>query len=845
MAKTNLMGAIEVAGTTFLTNVKPDPYDLRDLDYRPMLRALPPRLHAEPRRLAFRVLTQVGQSCTGHAVAAVVNTVLSHQADDLGLPPAKPVSPYMLYRLARRYDEFGGEDDIGSSLRGAFKGWLRHGVALHDEWTALARRQRRRPLDADVDLDEPDFVASCRVRPLGAYYRVNPFRLDDMQSAINELHAIAVSAAIHTGWAEPEPLERPDGSPAWVIKRTARPTPAGGHAFAIVGYDELGFLVQNSWGRKWGGGGFAILTYEDWLKSAYDAWVARPGVPNTPFVSPASASRVTTAGDVVSFGGPNLSLLRDYVVNTANDGRLSEHGRATSSVGQIEGIFRTMTAKHDAWCLEDRNRTRHVVLYAHGGLVDETNGLGTAQQQLNWWLNNHVYPISFVWQSGALDTVMGALADLLGVQEPVGGIQFDREEQWDRRVERVSRFLFSGLWGEMKENGRGTSAAGSLRDPRGATLVARHLRAYSDRHGAANVRIHLVGHSAGTIVLAAILDRLVLEGLRVDSLALMGGALRADDFAAGSSRPYPVRSVLGHLHSGALRRLTTFNLSEQMEQDDKCPGGDMTFYYKSLLYLVARGLEKQPDPATGIVPLVGLERGLDMPVRGAPETLRVALAALPDAEIVIAPGGTASDLRSDARGHADFDNDRATMTSVLLRALNVERAARGRKPLREPIGGPYEPNAPIRFSAAGTTARELPGGGAHEGGMSAAPSSPVVPGRPGAADVEPADLEAAGGLEVAAEIEPEAVDGAGAGALPVGSEAVAEAAGEAVPKGAEITAIEGPEGPILVAAALPPARPETPPSPIQVPREAAIAPTSDSPTFDVLYANGWKRRAVR
>jgi hypothetical protein len=145
----------------------------------------------------------------------------------------------MLYRLARRYDEFGGEDDIGSSLRGAFKGWLRHGIALNEEWNGLARQQGRRPLDADVDLDEPDFVASCRLRPLGAYYRVNPFRLDDMQSAINELHAIAVSAAIHTGWADPEPLERPDGSPVWVIKRTARPTPAGGHACSIVGYDEL------------------------------------------------------------------------------------------------------------------------------------------------------------------------------------------------------------------------------------------------------------------------------------------------------------------------------------------------------------------------------------------------------------------------------------------------------------------------------------------------------------------------------------------------------------------------------------------------------------------------------
>ena len=28
---------------------------------------------------------------------------------------------------------------------------------------------------------------------------------------------------------------------------------AGGHAFAIVGYDQDGFIVLNSWGRNWGG----------------------------------------------------------------------------------------------------------------------------------------------------------------------------------------------------------------------------------------------------------------------------------------------------------------------------------------------------------------------------------------------------------------------------------------------------------------------------------------------------------------------------------------------------------------------------------------------------------------
>ncbi|MFI5227330.1 MAG: hypothetical protein ACHQ3P_11725, partial [Candidatus Limnocylindrales bacterium] len=248
MPKTHATSTIEAAGRTFTTNALPDTYDLRDLDYRPMLHVLPPQLQAKPSGTAFLVLHQLGESCTGHAVAATIDTVLSRQADELGSPQPPPVSPYMLYRLARRYDEFGGEADTGSSLRGAFKGWLRHGIATSAEWNARAKALRKSPLNAQVDLDEPDFVASCRQRPLGAYYRVNPFRLDDMQSAVNELHAIAVSAAIHSGWSAPRWLKPPTGEPFAIIERDRSATPAGGHAFAIVGYDEHGFLVQNSWG---------------------------------------------------------------------------------------------------------------------------------------------------------------------------------------------------------------------------------------------------------------------------------------------------------------------------------------------------------------------------------------------------------------------------------------------------------------------------------------------------------------------------------------------------------------------------------------------------------------------
>jgi hypothetical protein len=259
-------GPVQSAGTApFVTNLSPDPFDARDLFYRARLQPLD---EAVDRRLGAYVLTQEGSSCTGHAVAAMVNTVFAQKSG----AAADPVSPYMLYYLGRRYDEFPGEDDGGSSLRGVLKGWWRHGLASETDWPTLHTFR---------DIEEQGLVTSCRKRPLGAYYRVATQRLDDMQSAIAELHAIVASGMIHEGWRKPAD-ETADGR-GFVIRRTSMSKPIGGHAFALVGYNDIGFLVQNSWGASWGKGGFATLPYEDWLDCAWDAWVARPGVPQTPF----------------------------------------------------------------------------------------------------------------------------------------------------------------------------------------------------------------------------------------------------------------------------------------------------------------------------------------------------------------------------------------------------------------------------------------------------------------------------------------------------------------------------------------------------------------------------------
>ncbi|HET7322492.1 MAG TPA: C1 family peptidase, partial [Longimicrobiaceae bacterium] len=318
-------------------NAAPDCFDARDLPYRPRLQPLPPVL--DTRTLASRyVMKQRGSSCTGHAVATVVNTVLAQSRPET----AVHVSPYMLYALGRRYDDFPGEDDLGSSLRGVLKGWFEHGVAPEDRWPLL---------DSSVPLDDPELVRVCRGYPLGAFYRVTPQRLDDVQSALCELHAVAVSAQIHHGWLTPT-RRVSGGEESWVIERGRGAEPLGGHAFALVGYNDVGFLVQNSWGVRWGKGGFATLPYEDWLDSAYDAWVVRPGVPQTPFGSGRTRTARVTGGALATGPAPDLERLARHVVNLGNEGRLSGTGKFVSTPEQLDRILASMGTYHAQWAAE-------------------------------------------------------------------------------------------------------------------------------------------------------------------------------------------------------------------------------------------------------------------------------------------------------------------------------------------------------------------------------------------------------------------------------------------------------------------------------------------------------------
>ena len=318
-------------------NVRPDSIDLRDWEYRPSIAFAPPDTlwPNDPRQIKQQGDTN---ACTGFALA----TVLEYLLERSETKQAEDISAFMLYSMARRYDEWAEDEseDSGSSLRGALKGWARHGASCERLWTTL-----RMPPASNVPAE--DWWLDAVKRPMGAYYRIAPDNVRDIHVALKEVGAVYASALTHQGWdalqgrkRTPTPTD-PDTIP---VIDAARGAADQGHSFAIVGYTRKGFIVQNSWGATWGAGGFAVLPYADWLRNAMDCWVVQLGVVTVEHevVSQAPSLRVERrAGRDVAVISSNETLadheVSPFVINMENEGRLSQRGRFRTNDDDLEG----------------------------------------------------------------------------------------------------------------------------------------------------------------------------------------------------------------------------------------------------------------------------------------------------------------------------------------------------------------------------------------------------------------------------------------------------------------------------------------------------------------------------
>ncbi len=621
----------------------PDRVDLRDWLYRPTLEPLPRRIVNCDR--VPEILDQGNEgACTGFALAAVIQY---HLGKRIG---RGRVSPRMVYELARRYDEWPGEDYEGSSARGAMKGWVAHGVCRRASWKDKAH---------GIEHFTTDVMQEARAIPGGAYYRVRHRGVRDMHAALNAAGILYVTLMVHDGWDAPDGRAR-QVAPKWklpTIQRVGRAD--SGHAVAFVGYTEEGFLVQNSWGDGWGEGGFALLPYEDYLIHATDVWVAQIGVPIT--VDLWETSGASTAG--IHRATPSIPLadIRPYVINSGNNGRLSGSGEYWTTEQDIERMFtETIPAATRGWSAQ------RVMLYLHGGLNNERDAAKRVVAFRDVCLANEIYPVHLMWETGAAETLRAIIRDAFGRDDGrSGGPREWLDEFRDHLIEAKDRTFEltlsrpgTGMWNEMKENARGAS-----HDPaeRGVIqLLVKHARKALARVPAARRQkweLHVVAHSAGSIFAAHALEQLTALGVNFRSLSFMAPAITVNDFK---------KHVVPHVLGGKAPQPSLFMLSDQGERDD-----DVGPYGKSLLYLVSNAFEGRFD-----TPLLGMQRYVQQleavaaPDRDVARIFGRHVDGRPSIVVAGAPGGAGSVSRSNS--HGGFDNDEWTLNSILHRILGAE-----------------------------------------------------------------------------------------------------------------------------------------------------------------------------
>ena len=311
---------------------------------------------------------------------------------------------------------------------------------------------------------------------------------------------------------------------------------------------------------------------------------------------------------------------------------------------------------------------------ATGGLVSEAD----AVQPL---LDAQVYPLAFIWKTDYWTTLTNMLQDLLRRRRPEGFLDAAKDFMLDRlddTLEVLARPLSGKAeWSEMKENAllATTSQSG------GARLALEQIAELAAQDP--SVEIHVAGHSAGSIFMAPLVQKLAVRG------AIKAGSLKGEPglglnvatltlWAPACTMALFQEDYLPVLRAGGVRSFALFTLKDSAEQDDHCGH----IYHKSLLYLVSNAFEKKSGLlwAKG-APLLGMEKFIladaDFKVRAKDirhdDPDAVPILGLPSATWVRSPN-TAPDGapdHSESRRHGDFDDDQATTRATLARILGA------------------------------------------------------------------------------------------------------------------------------------------------------------------------------
>lgn len=177
-------------------------------------------------------------SCVAHAVANAIQFLRrSHWHEDAPKPCILSI-----YALARVHSGKTLAEDSGSSLRAALRAVTEHGWCPDDAW----------PWSVDaIHEHEPWSVAQAGYDAIGLQWHVVASNRREMIEA-----AVFAGLPVLCGTTVDDSFDALRSLDIW-----PGCSEGGGHCMLIIGYDEEGVIVMNSWGSDWGERGFARIAW--------------------------------------------------------------------------------------------------------------------------------------------------------------------------------------------------------------------------------------------------------------------------------------------------------------------------------------------------------------------------------------------------------------------------------------------------------------------------------------------------------------------------------------------------------------------------------------------------------
>jgi C1A family cysteine protease len=236
----------------YSTGCQKDPYDARDFQMRHFLRAAPRPDRVDHRAEMPAIFDQgrVG-TCVACAVGYYDKTFQEQRENGWGMSSDEHrFSPLFIY--SQRSERSG---DSGMTIRQAMKIVNQEGVCSLEVMPYAEDAIDQRPTAAQRQAARPYRSRSfARIASLGEaelYLRNNCF---------------IAGLLVHESF-----MDAPRGR----IPMPRRGDPfVGGHALCFVGFDapRQQLIFVNSWGPRWGAGGFGFISYEVFLALLMDAW---------------------------------------------------------------------------------------------------------------------------------------------------------------------------------------------------------------------------------------------------------------------------------------------------------------------------------------------------------------------------------------------------------------------------------------------------------------------------------------------------------------------------------------------------------------------------------------------